>query len=203
MQTIDVKFLDLKADDEGIITGYGSVFNVTDSGMDRVVPGAFTASLRSKKAEGIKMLFQHDPAQPIGKWLEMEEDTHGLKVKGKLLTKLTKGAEVFEMVKEGVLDGLSIGFRTVKADWDGDIEARMLKEVDLWEVSLVTFPMNASARIDAVKTIRDAERVLRDGGVPGNFAKLIAKHGFEEAERIVTKDRRDGGLVGIDPTTFF
>lgn len=184
--------------DDGDFEGYGSVFNEVDSAYDKVMPGAFRNTLQDRGAAGVKMLYQHDPSQPIGKWLEMHEDDHGLYVKGKILPKISKGAEVLEMIREKVVDGLSIGFRTVKSLWEEGTDHRQILEVDLWEISVVTFPANARARVDAVKSVRDAETILREGGVPANFAKLVAKYGFEEANRRVTKDRRDDGLQTVN-----
>lgn len=188
--------LDLKkVTEDGEFEGYGAVFNNVDVANDIILPGAFTGSIRDKGVNSIKMLFQHDPAMPIGKWIEIKEDTHGLFVKGKILQSISRGAETLAMLKEGIVDGLSIGFRTIKSVWEEGSDFRQLLEVDLWEVSVVTFPANPKARVDTVKTIRDAERILRDGGVPASFAKLVAMHGFKKAEEIVALDRREGGRV--------
>ena len=193
LKTVRTKLNLKKVSEDGEFEGYGSVFNEPDMAQDVVLPGAFRNTLQDKGAAGIKMLYQHDPSQPIGKWSEIKEDDHGLYVKGKLLTKLQKGAEVLELIREGVVDGLSIGFRTVKSIWENDSEFRKLAEVDLWEISVVTFPANTRARVDAVKSVRDAERILREGGVPGDFAKLVAMHGYKRAEEIVGSDHREGG----------
>lgn len=197
---LDIK----KLEDSGQFEGYGSVFANEDMTGDKVMPGAFRNSLQDKPLSAIKMLWQHDPAQPIGIWQEMYEDDTGLYVKGQILTSIQRGAETLALLKAGIVDGLSIGFRTIKSLWEDGTDFRQLLEVDLWEISVVTFPANVRARVDAVKmTIREAEAVLREGGMPGNFAKLVAKHGFEEAQRITTKERRDDGLVGITFTNPF
>jgi len=195
--------LDLKKlTDAGEFEGYGSVFHEVDMGGDKVMPGAFANSLSAKPPTAIKLLWQHDPAQPIGVWEEMREDDRGLYVKGKLLTAVQKGAEVLALMKANVVDGLSIGFRTVRSMWEDNNEVRQLLEVDLWEISVVTFPMNLGARVNGVKsTIRDAEAALRDGGMPSNFAKLVAKYGFDEAERRVQREQRDAEPVAIDANT--
>lgn len=192
--------LDLKKlTEKGEFEGYGSVFNEVDMGGDKVMPGAFKNSLAGKPLTAIKLLWQHDPGTPIGVWEEMKEDERGLFVKGQILTAVQKGAEALALMKAGVIDGLSIGFRTVKSMWEDNNEVRQLLEVDLWEISVVTFPMNLRARVDGVKmTMRDAEAVLRDGGMPSNFAKLVAKYGFEEAERKVQRERREAEPVGVD-----
>lgn len=205
LQQLATKLDFKKLTDDGTFEGYGSIFNNVDSGYDLVAPGAFRNTLMAKGASGVKMLFQHDPSSPIGVWEEIKEDDTGLYVKGKLLTKVQRGAETLELVRAGVMDGLSIGFRTVKSTWEDGVDYRILNEVDLWEVSVVTFPCNSRARIDSVKSVRDAEKLLRDAGLPANFAKLMAKHGYEEAARIIGKDRRDDGLPGIviDPAAMF
>ena len=129
---------DLKSTGEaGEIEGYGSTFWNVDSGGDRVASGAFAASIKAKMP---RMLWQHDPDKPIGKWVSAEEDNNGLRVKGRLALGTDQGRNAYELVKEGVLDSLSIGYRTIKSFNEGNIRA--LKELDLWEVWLVTFPSN-------------------------------------------------------------
>jgi len=132
------------------IEGYASLFGTQDSGGDIVAKGAYSASLVALKAKGarVKMLWQHDPAQPIGVWDVVREDAHGLFVKGRILTDIEKGREAAALIEAGAIDGLSIGYRTVRArKTDGG--ARVLSELELWEVSLVTFPMLPQARIAA------------------------------------------------------
>lgn len=148
------------------ISGYASLFGVTDQGGDRVAPGAFAASLARLQAKGgkVRMLWQHDPAQPIGIWDEVREDRQGLWVKGRLLQSVAKGREAAALLEAGAIDGLSIGYRTLRAERDAK-GLRLLHELDLWEVSLVTFPMLPDARIAEAKD--DAEgaeliAILRD-----------------------------------------
>lgn len=191
---LDIK----KLTTEGEFEGYGAVFNNVDLTGDKILPGAFANTLKEKNVGEIKMLYQHDPSLPVGRWTEMSEDKHGLFVKGQILTTIARGAEMLELLKAGVVDGLSIGFRTVKSMWEDGTDFRQLVDLDLWEISIVTFPANTKARVDAVKmTLREAEHVLREGGMPSDFAKLVAKYGFEEAQRRVGQDRRDGDLSGI------
>jgi len=128
------------------IEGYASLFGRKDQGGDRVEPGAYDASLSLGRS--IKMLWQHDPAQPIGVWDEVRADDKGLWVKGRILTDVAKGKEAAALIAAGAIDGLSIGYRTVKARKD-DKGGRLLSELELWEVSLVTFPMLPEARVDA------------------------------------------------------
>lgn len=131
---------------EGVrISGYASVFGAPDQGGDVVQPGAYAASLAGGR--GVKMLWQHDPAQPIGVWEEIREDDRGLWVSGRILTEVARGREAAALIAAGALDGLSIGFRTKRAE-KGPEGRRLLTEVELWEVSLVTFPMLTSARVD-------------------------------------------------------
>lgn len=134
--------------DAGVITGYASVFGAPDQGGDVVQKGAYVASLKALAAtgRGVKMLWQHDATQPIGIWDEVREDAKGLFVKGRFLTEIQKGAEALALVKAGAIDGLSIGYRTVKAEKDAKGH-RLLHELELWEVSLVTFPMLPDARV--------------------------------------------------------
>ncbi len=146
---METKFLNLewKAGEGGEIEGYGSVFDNVDQGGDIVAPGAFSNSLRLGRK--VRMLFQHDSSRVIGTWDEIAEDDKGLRVKGKLLVNTTGGRDAYEQVKAGAIDGLSIGYRSLKSmDRNGK---RVILQADLWEVSLVTFPMNEMARIDAVK----------------------------------------------------
>ena len=133
-----------------VIEGYASLFGACDQGGDIVSKGAYGASLKSIAAEdrSVKMLWQHDPAQPIGVWDEVREDAKGLWVKGRLLPEVAKGREAAELIAAGAIDGLSIGYRTVKAT-KNDKGQRLLTELELWEVSLVTFPMLPSARVAA------------------------------------------------------
>ncbi|MEM8581424.1 MAG: HK97 family phage prohead protease [Pseudomonadota bacterium] len=140
------------------IAGYASLFGVPDQGGDIVEPGAYAASLESLKAGGrsVKMLWQHDPLQPIGIWEEIREDAKGLLVKGRLLGDIAKGREAARLIEAGAIDGLSIGYRTKRAIRDQD-GRRRLAEVELWEVSLVTFPMLPEARLGAKAGDPEAE----------------------------------------------
>ncbi|MEO0711428.1 MAG: HK97 family phage prohead protease [Pseudomonadota bacterium] len=140
----------LSVKDGAVIEGYASLFGKADRGGDIVQSGAYRASLASARAAGrrIKMLWQHDPAQPIGVWDEIEEDGAGLWVKGRILDAVARGREATALIEAGALDGLSIGYRTIKASKDSE-GRRLLNEVELWEVSRVTFPMLPQARLDA------------------------------------------------------
>lgn len=140
------------------IEGYASLFGARDQGGDVVMPGAYAGSLKrlAAKGRGVKMLWQHDPAHPIGIWDEVREDAKGLWVKGRLLTEVEKGREAAALLAAGAIDGLSIGYRTVRAERDGKGQ-RLLQELELWEVSLVTFPMLPEARVAAKADRMEAE----------------------------------------------
>ena len=140
------------AEGAGMVTvaGYASVFGLRDRGGDVVMPGAYSAALARLAARGdrVRMLWQHDQAQPIGIWDEVAEDARGLRVKGRVLTDVARGAEAAALLAAGAVDGLSIGYRTTKAEkLPGG--GRRLIELELWEVSLVTFPMLPEARLAA------------------------------------------------------
>ena len=158
----------LAVTENGTFAGYASLFGRTDLGRDMVMPGAFRASLARRGAGGVKMLFQHDPAEPIGVWTDIREDGQGLFVRGRLTTGVARAREVLALMRAGALDGLSIGFRTVRGRTDATTGVRALLEVDLWEISVVTFPMLPEARIASVKAqggvlgaIRRATRAMR------------------------------------------
>jgi HK97 family phage prohead protease len=149
--------LDLKkVEAGGEFCGYASLFGKVDMARDMVERGAFSAAIAVRGAAGIRMLFQHDPNQPIGHWLSVVEDGRGLLVRGRLATGVARAREVLELMRAGALDGLSIGFRTVRARTDAKSGVRRILEADLWEISVVTFPMLAGARVETVKAARGA-----------------------------------------------
>jgi HK97 family phage prohead protease len=150
----EVKFapVDLKSvQADGSFHGYASVFGKEDLGHDVVVPGAFRDSLAERGARGVKLLFQHDPSEPIGVWVELHEDARGLFAHGRLMPEVARAREVLSLMRAGALDGLSIGFRTVIGRRDPRSGVRRLEKIDLWEISVVTFPMLPEARVSAVK----------------------------------------------------
>ena len=151
-----------------VIEGYASLFGKRDQGNDVVERGAYGASLARLAAAGrrVKMLWQHDPTQPIGVWDEVREDATGLWVKGRILGDIDKGREAVALLAAGAIDGLSIGYRTVTSERDGK-GLRHLTELELWEVSLVTFPMLPEARVTAKgdaldDTLRSLAQVFDD-----------------------------------------
>lgn len=190
METKKLPF-EVKAESDGTITGYGSVFGVKDHGNDIVVKGAFQASLDSGRSP--KMLFQHDPNKVIGVWDEAVEDAKGLRLSGRLALKTRLGAEIHELMTMGAFDGLSIGYKVTEDVRENG--ARLIKSAELWEVSAVTFPMNEDSRIDAVKaaemTPREIERLLtQDAKLTRSFARTLI--GFWQKSAHTTQDA--GGL---------
>jgi hypothetical protein len=155
---------DLTLKDGAEISGYASLFGAEDQGGDIVQKGAYAASLTRLAAAGrsVKMLWQHDPTRPIGVWDEVREDGRGLFVKGRLLLDVQAAREAHSLLKAGAIDGLSIGYRTVRSEKAAG--GRLLHEIELWEVSLVTFPMLSDARVQAEASDADADlaRTLAD-----------------------------------------
>lgn len=172
-KTRDFAFELKSISEDGTFDGYGSVFGVKDSYDEIVAMGAFTESLAAHKAAGTMpaLLWQHRSGEPIGIYVDMAEDNIGLKVSGKLALKTSRGAEAYELLKMKAISGLSIGFVTREDSYDRVTGVRTLKKVDLWEVSLVTFPANDAARVQGVKSIeqledlKSAEQYLRDAGL--------------------------------------
>ena len=203
-ETLDIQ-AELKAyngDDEeekGVFSGYGSLFGNKDLGNDVMVQGAFAKSIASKGPKGVKLLYQHDAKEPIGVFDEIIEDRKGLRVKGRLAMGTQKGREVYELMKMGAIDGLSIGYRVSPkgADYDERGKKRMLKEVDLMEISAVTFPMNTRARVQAVKgeqrTVREWEETMRDAcGLSRSESKVAANAVFKALDqREVGDEQKD------------
>lgn len=187
MQHKDVALREVKlAGNSRAFTGYGAVFGNVDSHGDVIAPGAFHKSLAAHRAAKSMppLLSQHSwGAMPIGKWLSMEEDEHGLKVDG-ILSDTDRGREAYTLLKDGALTGLSIGYIThdfKRPERAGDTK-RILTELELIEVSLVTFPSNPLARVEGVKvapgqpvTPRIVEAILRDAGVSrATASKIVA-----------------------------
>ena len=182
-EPFDVKALG----EDGSFEGYGSIFKNVDSYGEVVEPGAFTASLVDARQKGrsVKMLWQHDPSQPIGVWDALAEDSKGLHVKGRLLVNdVPQAKATHALLKAGALDGLSIGYRVVEAAPHPDKQGVLsLKKLNLKEVSVVTFAANDRARVTDVKhtiaaglvpTVREFEELLREAGFSKSLAAAIA-----------------------------
>lgn len=184
----------------GEFEGYGATFGNVDQGGDIIMPGAFLDSLKTTPAERVRMLYQHDPREVIGKFTEIHEDARGLYVKGRLFVTVQRGREVHELMKEKALEGLSIGYRTELEEYDKLTGTRRLTKVSLKECSIVTFPMNEMAGVTLVKTggvlptEREFERYLtRDAGFSAQEAKAIIAGGYKKL-----KTERDAGQSDDD-----
>lgn len=173
-------------EEAGTFAGYASVFGVVDEGDDVVLKGAFSATLAKKATEGRKVpiLWSHDSRSPLGVYTALKEDDHGLWVEGKFTKGVAKAEEVRLLMKDEAVDGMSIGFRTKTYERDNDTGVRKLKEVDLFEISLCTFPMNVHSRVVSVKSEnfnpRELERELREKGLTSADAvtavAIVKKH---------------------------
>jgi len=174
-------------DDDGRFSGYGSVFETVDSYNEAVAPGAFERSLAERPASKVKMLWQHNTYEPIGVYESMVEDEHGLRVAGRILPSVQRGREAIELMKAGAIDGLSIGFVPKKYEDVENTGVRRVLEVDLWEVSIVTFPANQDALIELQKSIcagetptpKTLERALRQCGFSKRQAKAVTAAGYK------------------------
>jgi HK97 family phage prohead protease len=133
-------------DADGTVEGYASLFGEIDQARDMVMRGAFANTLATRGVHRIPMLFQHDPSEPVGVWLELREDHRGLYARGRLIPEVARARELLSLLRAGAIDGLSIGFRTVKGTIDPRSRVRRLVAVELWEISIVTFPLLAGAR---------------------------------------------------------
>lgn len=179
----------------GLFEGYASVFDVTDSMNDRIDHGAFRKSLAAHAAERRlpPLLWQHDVKQPIGAFSEVREDAHGLFVRGSLFTEdIARAKEAWKLMRAGVVTGLSIGYRVNESFRDATTGVRVLTEIELLEISMVTFPANAQARVACVKsalasgrlpTSREFEAFLRDAGLSRKQAKGFLAQGYRSLLR--------------------
>ena len=141
--------------------GYASLFGVTDGAGDTVAPGAFAKSLRLTGIAPVRMLYQHFAHEPIGVWEDIREDARGLYVRGRLVTETGRGRDVRALIAEGALDGLSIGFKTRAARRDPLTRSRVLTELELWEISIVTFPLLAGSQVTAIGAKSALANVIR------------------------------------------
>jgi uncharacterized protein len=145
--------LDIKSlDGQGRFAGYASVFEVLDNQQDIIHRGAFSRTLQ-RRLDSVKLLWQHQQDEPIGTFDRMFEDERGLYVEGRLLLDVQRAREAYALLKAGAVGGLSIGYSPVRYQIDEENGVRHLSEVELWEISLVTFPANSAANITVVKGI--------------------------------------------------
>ncbi|RBL69809.1 HK97 family phage prohead protease [Pseudomonas sp. MWU13-2625] len=188
MSTIEVPF-ELKAvDDAGNFEGYAAVFNNVDLGDDVILPGAFT-KVKTTRSGKLKLALYHDLTRLVG-LADFTQDDHGLLVKGKVNQAVSYAKDAYELMKAGILDSMSIGFNTIKADFEerAGRTIRVIKEAELWEASFVPFGMNPAAQVLTVKSdIRLFENALRDRmGLSQKEAAAVASLGYPAL-------RRDGG----------
>ena len=200
MKTKDFALHVKDVSEDGTFEGYGSIFGNADSYGEIVMPGAFTKSLtkHAKEKTTPLMLWQHNWEHPIGVWDHLEEDSKGLFGKGRLLRGVQKADEAHIIMKNGAIRGLSIGYREIRTEPDGN--NRKLLELDLMEISPVSFPANRRATITAVKSermdefarrlrdgepmpVKEFEDILREAGVPKAMAVQIASVGYAKAIR--------------------
>lgn len=205
VRDFDLEGLEVKAagDDGYTLSGYGSVFGVEDSYGDVVAPGAFNESLAAmaKKGRKLPMLWQHRTAEPIGVWNVLKEDKRGLYMEGSLLKGVQVSEEARIRAQAGAVTGLSIGYYTRASSKDEKTGIITLTKLDLVETSLVTFPANDDARVDAVKfmlaegslpTLKDFERFLRcEAGLSKTAARLVVTRGYAELCRRESEGNND------------
>ncbi|RVD13557.1 MAG: HK97 family phage prohead protease [Mesorhizobium sp.] len=199
-KTKDFAFEVKEESEDGTFEGYGSIFGNLDSYGETVMPGAFAKSLarHAKEKTSPLMLWQHDSYSPIGVWESLAEDKKGLFCKGRLLKGVQKADEAHIILKAGAIRGLSIGYREIKVEPDGN--NRNLLELDLYEISPVSFAANRRAGVTAVKSermeefarklrdgepmpVKEFEDILREAGVPKAMAVQIASVGYAKAIR--------------------
>lgn len=193
--SVDCLFDIKSVSDDGMFSGYGSIYDVVDEGGDIITQGAFANSLADHTSKGTMpaMLWQHNSREPIGAYKSISETPRGLMVHGQLALKTQRGAEAYELMKMKALTGLSVGFMTRNDTRDQKTGIRTIKSADLWEISPVTFPMNDAARISAVKSIEEindfksAEKYLRDAG------SLSRSEATAVVARIKSLAQRDSG----------
>lgn len=214
MKTKDFALHVKDVSEDGTFEGYGSIFGNVDSYGEIVMPGAFAKSLakHAKEKTSPLMLWQHSWDAPIGVWDELEEDTKGLKGRGRFILGVQKADEAYLLAKNGAVRGLSIGYREVRTEPDGN--NRKLLELDLMEISPVTFPANRRATITAVKSermdefarrlrdgepmpVKEFEDILRDAGVPKSMATAIASHGYAKAIRSESEGEKANLMAGL------
>ncbi len=174
----EVKFApcDLKSvEADGTFSGYASLFGEVDLGQDLVMPGAFRESLRSRGHAASSCCSSTIPTSRSGCGSSCTRTRKGLFARGRLMPEVARAREVLSLMRAGALDGLSIGFRTVKGRTDPTSGVRRLDKIDLWEISIVTFPMLPEARVSTVKRrVRSAGRARTMRGSPGVYAAARA-----------------------------
>ncbi len=186
---LDYPFQIKQLDENGVFSGYGTVWGDVDVYSESLAKGSIKRSLKKREPA---MLWQHNITQPVGVWTDIKEDDHGLYLEGKIALDATFGRDAYALMRLGAVKGLSIGFIPVKWSQDKDTRLVTFAEVDLYEVSVVTFPALNSARIDNVKsffngeqmpTVRDVEAFLRDAGLSKSQAMTFISKGYQACLR--------------------
>lgn len=214
MKTKDFALHVKDVSDDGTFEGYGSIFGNIDSYGEIVDPGAFAKSLKAhaKAKTTPLLLWQHNSDEPIGIWENLVEDDKGLHGTGRLLRGIQRAEEAHILLKAGALRGLSIGYREVKTRPEGMV--RHLEELDLREISVVSFPANRQATVQSVKSermdefarrlrdgdpmpIKEFEDILRDAGVPKSMAVQIASVGYAKAIRSESEGEKANDLAEL------
>lgn len=194
--------LEIKAlDEDGCFEGFGAYFNNVDFGDDVIQKGAFAESLVSNPINEVRMLWQHDHTEVIGKFTDAYETEEGLFVKGQLFIKdISKAKEAYKLLLEKAIGGMSIGYRVVERSFKEGV--RVLEKLKLHEISLVTFPMNELAKVTNVKSIketitteREFEKHLRDLGFSKKEALIISSKGFKSFVRDSQEEETEAELI--------
>nr|WP_315413875.1 HK97 family phage prohead protease [uncultured Pseudomonas sp.] len=190
LSKIEVPFEVKASDDLGNFEGYAAVFNNVDLGDDVILPGAFT-KVKTTRAGRLKLALFHDLTRLVGS-ADFTQDDHGLYIKGKVNLAVSYARDAYELMKEGTLDSMSIGFNTIKAtseERDGRT-VRLISAAELWEASIVPFGMNPEAKVTDVKSdIRLFEAALRERmGLSQKEAAAVASLGYSAVHR-------DGGTA--------
>lgn len=193
--------------DDGTFEGYGSVFGNVDSYMEIVAPGAFAESLNERAATGdpLPALWQHNTDQPIGGYDTLVEDEKGLKVAGFLMVnEIAQAREAHALMKRRVVKGLSIGYYITESSRDDKTGIRTLTKLDLREISIVTFPANDQAQVEAVKMalahgelpdVRTFEKFLQEQGYSRKQAEAISARGYKHL--LGSGDPAGGDLIDL------
>ncbi|MCR8932802.1 MULTISPECIES: HK97 family phage prohead protease [unclassified Pseudomonas] len=182
---IEVPFEVKASDDAGNFEGYAAVFNNVDLGDDVILPGAFT-KVKTTRGGRLKLALFHDLTRLVGS-ADFTQDSHGLYIKGKVNLAVSYARDAYELMKEGTLDSMSIGFNTILAAYEEreGRTIRIIKQAELWEASLVPFGMNPEAQVTDVKSdIRIFEKALRDRmGLSQKEAAAVASLGYSAVHR--------------------
>lgn len=184
-------------EDDNIIEGYGAFFNNVDSHREKIQRGAFAKTIKENKNR-IKYLWQHDMREPIGKILEIYEDEKGLYLKAKI-SETDTGKKAMQLVRDGILNEMSIGFETIKDDYETQKNIRTLKEIKLYEVSLVTLASNPMAQVTAYKDFNDTiEQNFDKLNMELKQGRVISKRNIQKIKEAITT--LNSLIVDLEPS---